>query len=706
MLPTQFLRRSLRTFVVFVICFPAVAPAQEVLEEIIVTADFRERTASELPASISVLDEQIVNEAAVQHFEELIQLVPNLNWSGDGHRARYLQIRGVGELEQYEGAPNPSVGFLIDDIDFSGIGTVATLFDIQQVEILRGPQGSRYGANALGGLVYMQSVAPTDEFTGHAKVDAGSDGIFSAGIAFGGPLTTDHSLRYRLSAHHYQGNGFRDNTFLGRDDTNGREETTLRGRLRWQASNVWTVDLTAMFSNVDDGYDAFAIDNSMTMLSDKPGKDAQESIGTAIKATWDGADTISLTSITTFANSDIDFSFDADWGNSDSWLPFTYDFIVDNDRERKTISQEFRLASSDAGRIFDDSADWLLGVYVMKLKDDLRAVTEGILIDPDPVFGYTFTVDDNFSGNYEAVNAAVFGRLDFEVGESSRLGFGVRVERRTVNYSNSAGLSFDPGETMIGGELTFTHEISEVTTGFISLARGFKAGGFNPGFGVPDDRRQFDTETVWNLEGGIKARWLDDRLHVNASVFLSEREDQQIRTSFQLVPNDPASFVFFTDNSDEGRTTGVEVDVRWLPSESWQVYATAGLLNAEIRSFGTAEVSLDGREQAHAPTYTLAIGGMYRHPSGLNARVDVSARDEFFFDYSHDQKSTAYELVNLRFGYDAEQWSAHVWVRNVFDEKYAVRGFFFGNEPPLFENKLYIRQGDPRLAGLTFEWRF
>jgi iron complex outermembrane receptor protein len=706
MFPGKVFRRRFRFCFAFILVFPAASPAEEVLEEIIVTADFRERAASELPASISILDERTVNEAALQHFEELIQLVPNLNWSGDGHRARYLQIRGVGELEQYEGAPNPSVGFLIDDIDFSGIGTIATLFDVQQIEILRGPQGSRYGANALGGLVYMKSVAPTSEFSGRAKVDAGSDGVLAAGIAFGGPLNAGNTLGYRLSAHHFEGNGFRNNPFLGSDTTNGRDETTLRGRMRWRASETWVVDLTAMFSDVDDGYDAFAIDNSLTMLSDKPGKDAQESVGTAVKSTWDGFDSFSLTSITTFADSDIDFSFDADWGNAESWLPFTYDFIVDNDRKRRTISQEFRLASSDAGRIFGDSAEWLLGAYAMKLEDELHTVTEGILIDPDPAFGYTFTVNDNFSGKYEALNAALFGRLDFDIGESNQLGIGIRIERRTTDYSNSAGLRFDPSETMIGGELTFTHEFSEATTGFISLARGFKAGGFNPGFGVPDDRRQFDTEYVWNLEGGVKGRWLDDTLHLNASVFISEREDQQIRTSFQLVPNDPASFVFFTDNSDEGRTTGLEMDVRWYPADSWELFATAGLLNAQIRKFGTVEVSLDGREQAHAPKYTLAVGSAYRHASGWNGRLDVSARDEFFFDYSHDQKSTAYEIVNLRLGYDAERWSAHMWIRNLFDEKYAVRGFYFGNEPPLFENQLYIRQGDPRLTGLTFAWKF
>ena len=138
------------------ILLPLSSVADEIIDEIVVTADFRERPVSELPASVSIMDADFIAATAVQHFDELVNIVPNLNWSGDGHRARYFQIRGVGELEQYQGAPNPSIGFLIDDIDFSGIGTVATLFDMQSVEILRGSQGSRYGANALGGLIYMR----------------------------------------------------------------------------------------------------------------------------------------------------------------------------------------------------------------------------------------------------------------------------------------------------------------------------------------------------------------------------------------------------------------------------------------------------------------------------------------------------------------------------------------------------------------------
>ena len=162
--------------------------ADDVIDEIVVTADFRERAASDMPASVTVLSGDEIRESAQQHFEELVDRVPNLNWSGDGHRARYFQIRGIGELEQYEGAPNPSVGLLIDDIDFSGIGTVATRFDMESVEVLRGPQGSRYGANALAGLIYLRSQTPSAERNGRLRLTVGDDDSRTLGVAFGGAM--------------------------------------------------------------------------------------------------------------------------------------------------------------------------------------------------------------------------------------------------------------------------------------------------------------------------------------------------------------------------------------------------------------------------------------------------------------------------------------------------------------------------------------
>ena len=693
----------LRSFqVVFLLSLVDVALAQDdVVDEITVTADYRGRPASEMPASISVLDGQTISESAIQHFEELIGGLPNLNWSGDGHRARYIQVRGVGELAQYQGAPNPSIGFVVDDIDFSGIGTIATLWDIDRIEVLRGPQGTRYGANALGGLIYMQSAMPADQFEGKLQLLAGDDAAFGGGIAIGGPI--NERTGYRLSAHHYQSNGFRSNPYLGRDDTNGRDETSLRARLAWEPGDNWDIRVTAMFSDVDDGYDAFAIDNSLTVLSNRPGRDAQDSAGLSVNLDWSGSRYVKITSVTSIAESDIVFSFDADWGNDDAWSPVLYDYISFSDRRRRTINREVRFLSTENSRLFNDSTDWLVGFYFNQLDEDLTTINQGDYFDPGSSF--TDALDDRLDSEFEAMSLALFGRLAFDVGEQGSLTIGARVERRDVDYFDSGGLDLKPDETMVGGEISYIHRFTDDTNGFVTLARGYKGGGFNLGF-VPQGRREFDSESMWNLEFGLKTRSPDDRWFYSSSIFYNVRDDQQVETSFQVDPNDPASFVFFTDNSAEGETFGLEADIRYTATDRLELFANVGLLVAEFDEFVTPQVDASGRDQAHAPRYTFMAGGTYRHESGWFGRIDISGKDEFYFDVSHDQVSDAYTVTNARVGYEADRWTAQLWLRNAFDERYAVRGFFFGNEPPLFAPSLYIRQGDPRHFGITVDMRF
>ena len=564
---------------------------------------------------------------------------------------------------------------------------------MQQVEILRGPQGTRYGANALAGLIYMQSTLPTADWNGRFELMAADDNAHSAGFALGGALNKDDSLMLRLSLQQYQSDGFRDNAFLGRTNTNGRDETTARGRLRWQPGEDWQVDFAVLLADADNGYDAFALDNSYTVLSDKPGKDAQRSSGASMKVQYHGWGDLDFTSITALADSDIEFSYDADWGNDDSWMPVTYDYISINKRKRQSLSQEFRLSG----------ANWLAGVYALRLDDELDTFNWGDYYDP--FYDFADSLNATLLSDYEATNLAAFGQYEFEISDVTRLSAGLRVERRTTQYDDTDGLSESPSESMWGGELSLSHDHSESVTSYITLSRGYKAGGFNLGL-VPDDRREFGAEQMWNLEAGIKSSLLDDKLHVNASLFHSRRDDQQVRTSFQLDPGDPASFVFFTDNAAEGETLGLEAEMRWFPNDAWEIYATVGLLDATFDKFETPQVNLNGRQQAHAPDYSYAIGGRYTHPTGFFARMDVTARDAFFYDVSHDQKSQSYELFNARIGYEADSWSVQLWARNLFDKDYTVRGFYFGNEPPDFPAELYTRFGDPRQVGVTFEKRY
>ena len=138
--------------------------SSEIEDEIVVTGDWREIKKSDKDSSLKIFDQTYLNKNQVKHFEDLTYSIPNLNFAASDSRPRYFQIRGIGERSGYEGTPNSSVGFLIDDIDFSGQGGIASSYDIQQVEIYRGPQGSRMGANALAGLIYIKTNDPEDIF--------------------------------------------------------------------------------------------------------------------------------------------------------------------------------------------------------------------------------------------------------------------------------------------------------------------------------------------------------------------------------------------------------------------------------------------------------------------------------------------------------------------------------------------------------------
>jgi outer membrane receptor protein involved in Fe transport len=187
-------------------------------------------------------------------------------------------------------------------------------------------------------------------------------------------------------------------------------------------------------------------------------------------------------------------------------------------------------------------------------------------------------------------------------------------------------------------------------------------------------------------------------------VFVAQRDDQQIKVPLQLRLGDPSSFLFVTGNSERGEHHGIEATVDWLATERLELSAAVGWLRAEINEFSLFP-ELAGREQAHAPEYTYSIGATYSLPSGWWARLDVSGMDEFFYDYSHDQASSPYELANFSVGRDSDSWSFKLWARNVLDEEYFVRGFYFGNEPPDFPPKLYTRLGDPRHYGITVSYR-
>ena len=669
------------------------AAGQGELEEIVVTASLRPTGVGDFPVSTTVLDASVLEAAGLQHLQDVLGLVPNLNWSGGTSRPRYFQLRGVGELEQYQGAPNPSVGFLIDGIDFSGVGMPATSFDVEQVEVLRGPQATRYGANALAGLINVRTreARPVQEL--HAELTAGEDGMLAAGLVAGGALDAGpREGAWRIAVQQAESDGFRHNRYLGREDTNRRDELTARARLALEPAAGWRADLTLLHADVDNGFDAFAPDNSFDTLTDRPGRDAQRSNGAALRVDGDigGA---TLRSATAYADSDIVYSFDGDWGNDAYWGEYApYDYFSHYRRARRTLSQDLRLVSDSTAR--EQGFGWLAGAYALRLEEQNRQRDEfaGELLRPQ------------LATDYDAVNLAAYGEAEWGLGGSLVLSAGLRVETRSADYQDSDGASFSPRDTMAGGQLALSGDVGAGGGWYATASRGYKAGGFNIGLFVPDDRREFEPEYLWNLEAGLRYASDDGRYSADVSLFHMWRESQQVATSFQVDPGDPLSYVFYTDNAARGRNAGLESTLAWRPASSLMIGATLGLLHTEYVGYRYGERELDGRAQAHAPGWQYSLSAEWTSPRGWMARADLLGSDAFYFDASHDQKSDAYSLVNLKAGYAGDRWSAWLWGRNVFDERHAVRGFYFGLEPPDFANTLYVQRGDPRQFGVTLTW--
>src|SRR5688572_22827625 len=290
-LPTPLLLLTTVTLTIARAQTPAISPASTAtpspatatplkLEPLRVTADLWESLLDRIPASVSVYDDQALRTRSVRHFADLVDQIPNLTWTGGTSRPRYFQIRGVGENSQYEGeTPDSTVRFLVDDLDFTGLGTLGGTFDVRQVEVLRGPQAGAFGANAAGGVVRLVSNAPTPFWTGQVEATAGGDDLREGGFAVGGPLSPrePERLMMRLAVHQHSSDGFRRNVTLNRD-TNARDEFTARFRVTANLFPAWRWDGTMFFSDVDSGFDDFALDNNgERTFSDQPGRDEQRS---------------------------------------------------------------------------------------------------------------------------------------------------------------------------------------------------------------------------------------------------------------------------------------------------------------------------------------------------------------------------------------------------------------------------------------------
>lgn len=689
--------------------------ANNVTDEIIVTAELVEESILSVPSSVSVFDELAIEQRNAKHLDEIFNLAPNVNFATGASRGRFIQIRGIGERSEFQDTVNPSVGLIVDGIDMTGITSAATLLDVKQVEILRGPQGTLHGANALAGLINIVSNDPTDELYGKVSAAIESyDGGEIEGVVSN--ALTDNTA-FRLAVRNYQSNGYIDNVFLDRDDTNNIDETSAKLKLTSQPNDDLTLGLTLLLADIDNGYDAFSLDNTRDTYSDEPGYDLIETTAASFNASLQLSADTRLEGLLSHASTERDYGYDEDWAHPSIcdgtacdfalWgFDWSYSSFDNYDRDQDNTALDVRLVTEH------EKATWVTGFYVRDESIDL-------------VRTYTFNEQD-FISAHNSTNMAVYGDIEIPLRPLFSLSAGLRIEDRDVDYNDNNLQDINTNETLWGGRLVLAYNPNADTEMYAKISRGYKAGGFNADGFVAPENIEFDTETMINYELGWKKVSNDQRLQILAALFYMDRNDVQSKQSIvrsintgELNGNCPCTFSDFVDNAGGSKNYGLELELQWQANDKLDLFFNLGLLETEFDTLLTFEhveadrdngipFNLKGRELSHSPSYMFAIGGTYSIDQNWSINGSIEGKDDFYFSDRHEERSDAYELLNLQLAYTQDNWQVALYGKNLTDETVKTRGFgSFGNDPRKFyETEPYNQFGTPRIVGIKASYEF
>ncbi|WP_198551135.1 MULTISPECIES: TonB-dependent receptor [Pseudoalteromonas] len=667
------------------------------LERIVVTGDFQRESIQTLSASASLFSEDEINQRGASYLDEMLGSTANVNFASGASRGRYIQIRGVGLRSQFVDPINPSVGLVIDGINYSGLGGSSLLFDIDQVEIYRGPQGTRFGADGMAGMIQMGSAKATSDPSLKLQVGAGTYNTREAGIAASTGLTDDTSAR--VSYFRRKSDGYVDNLYLN-DETQNQDEQVARFKINSQLTKHLNTELNLHYIDINNGYDAFTLDNSRNSVADEPGQDNQESYAIGVKNTYTGFDAFDVNLNLSAIDTELLYSFDEDWVCNDTSEPklcaaglhpdgYSSTDLYSRDRDDQSVDLQFN----------SKTGNWVAGIYYQNRDVDLERQ-------------YTWLASP-FSSTYETSNVAVYGQVATPIGPKTTLITGLRVEQYQGDYTDSNGFIQDTDDVMVGGKIALEYQVIDRTMIYASITRGYKAGGINSealakakdeGLNLSADFFQqhtsFDPEYLWSGEFGVKGSSLDDKFTLRLAAFYMHRDDIQLK-AWQV---EGQQFTGYVDNASSGSNYGLEVEGSYQLTDNLFLTGSAGYLNTEIDDFVTQSgLNQDGREQAQSPKYQYAFTARYNFTSELYGMIGVEGKDDYYFSDSHNSQAPSSNLVNLSFGYEADMWAVRAWARNVFDETVPTRGFEFGNDPQDgYATHTYTQLGEPRVAGVTF----
>ncbi|HLF09869.1 MAG TPA: TonB-dependent receptor [Gammaproteobacteria bacterium] len=712
---------------------PVIVSAQPSLDEIVVTARRRAESFQDVPVTITAFSESDIRDAGIERPQDFVALTPNVTLvETQNQGTSFLTVRGISQARNSE----PSVAVLVDGVLMSNPAQFTQeLFDVQQIEVLKGAQGAVYGRNAIGGAIVITTREPGDEFEGRLKLGYDSGPATKVQLSGDGPLGGSDTLKYHAAVSYYDTDGYIDNPFLG-EEADPFKDTSARLRLIWEPSEKLRADARLYMSGVNTQALFFNIvtdvnDTSLPVRVNNAGQNDRDLSQLSFKLDYD-TDFGTFTSITSF-----DTVEEILTGDQFDFLPVqeslffflgsigvpgfgTYDWAQSQFLDVDMMSQEIRFTSDADARL-----RWIAGAYFITTD---RYISTGNIMDrgegafavyhtprgTSPVFGdafinpafpnsgqITFLADSQDNSAW-----AAFGELAYDLSDRLELAFALRYDEDQREQTTLTPTPFLPnvpgfpqgftGEVRTNTwsesqpRLTLRFEPSDNVTLFGGYSKGFRSGGFNQtgvgplaaSLGIAGVGDLFDAEIAETLEFGLKSQFADNRVNLNFSVFDTSAEGSYF-------------FVFLARNSTQNLGSlaevdykGFEVDLTARLGENFDAFFGYGDTDSEIvRSATPSDI---GNQAPLVSENTVNVGAQYQHPIGsrgleLFLRADYHRIGKTYWDPANSTVRDPVNLLDLRAGVNGNGWSLIAWQKNFNDAQYNAEfspgGFVFKAKP-------------------------
>jgi iron complex outermembrane recepter protein len=687
------------------------------VEEITVTARRREERLQDVPVAVTAFGSERLRNLQATTLGDLEGSVPNLEIHvGDASNA-VVYIRGVGQIDSLAFA-DPGVGIYLDDVYLGRAqGAFLDVYDVDRIEVLRGPQGTLYGRNTIGGAIKFVSKPLTNDLHGTAELTIGDYARVEAKASINVPIVEDKVLA-KIAAGYLKRDGFAINTVNGRDD-GGKDTLVGRAALELRPNDRLTLRLdldgsddtprtsrtpsrrTPVFG-VPANTDPFKIAADFDDLSNL------RTAGAAVTVTWVPGDALQLKSVSAFRRMNYDARLDLDA------TQYAFFGVYDNERQNQ-FSQELQLTYTG------DRLTAVGGLYYFREYDSTLSGLYGPAIAL-----VTGSRNDQLNQSY-----AAYGQASYAITPQLSATAGIRYTyedktfRRTQRFfpgttpypvpydSTSIPLATDidtaANWSSVSPKFGLDYHVTPDVLVYASASRGFKSGGFDGRANTAADARPYSPETMWAYELGLKSTWLDRRLIANLAIFDNEYKDLQLSS---FVADRNGNFAALFTNAGRATMRGAELEVTARPIQPLSITATLGYLDAQYdRYIGPGGIDISKqRKLVNAPRWNGKLAGTYRVELGQGGAVvlgaDIAWRSKTYPVVSSSEilAQGGYALANAFVRYEApgDRWYLSLGATDLFDRRYITQGFDLSDS--LGYQLAYY--GDPRTVFGTLGLRF